>query len=159
VLDQYLRLARRAGAGTAFRQLQRSEYQWKGMRTNYLDQLSEIKVPTLLVHGMKDRIVPVTWAERAHRLIKNSTLELIPECGHLPPIEKPDLFNRMIRRFLLRRSILTGYRDRMFPNSQSFIRALRRGWSMGKRCFNCSGAGHASLFRSISRRCTTTLKA
>jgi pimeloyl-ACP methyl ester carboxylesterase len=159
VLDQYLRLARRAGAGTAFRQLQRSEYQWKGMRTNYLGQLSEIKVPTLLVHGMEDRIVPVTWAERAHRLIKNSTLELIPECGHLPPIEKPDLFNRMIRRFLLRRSILTGYRDRMFPNSQSFIRALRRGWSMGKRCFNCSGAGQASLFRSISRHCTTTLKA
>jgi pimeloyl-ACP methyl ester carboxylesterase len=99
VLDQYLRLARRAGAGTAFRQLQRSEYQWKGMRTNYLGQLSEIKVPTLLVHGMEDKIVPVTWAERAHRLIKNSTLELIPECGHLPPIEKPDLFNRVIRRF------------------------------------------------------------
>jgi uncharacterized membrane protein YtjA (UPF0391 family) len=30
---------------------------------------------------------------------------------------------------------------------------------MGKRCFNCSGAERASLFRSISRRCTTTLKA
>ena len=99
------------------------------MRTNYLDRLSEIKVPTLLVHGMEDRIVPVTWAERAHRLIKNSTIELIPECGHLPPIEKPDLFNRLIRRFLLHRSALTGYRDRMSPNPQSFIRALRRGWS------------------------------
>jgi hypothetical protein len=159
VLDKYLRLARRAGAGTAFRQLQRSEYQWSGMRTNYLNRLSEITVPTLLVHGMEDRIVPVTWAERAHRLIKNSTIELIPQCGHLPPIEKPDLFNRIIRRFLLRRSTLTSYRDRMFPNSQSFIRALRRGWLMGKRCLNCSCSRRASLFRSISRRCTTTLKA
>jgi pimeloyl-ACP methyl ester carboxylesterase len=113
VLDKYLRLARRAGAGTAFRQLQRSEYQWNGMRTNYLDRLSEIKVPTLLVHGMEDKIVPVAWAERAHGLIKDSTLELIPECGHLPPVEKPDLFNRLIRRFLLRRSASTGWRDRM----------------------------------------------
>jgi pimeloyl-ACP methyl ester carboxylesterase len=104
VLDKYIRLARRAGAGAAFRQLQRSEYQWRGMRTNYLDRLSEIEVPTLLVHGMEDRIVPVSWAERAHRLMKNSTIELIPECGHLPPVEKPKLFNRIVRRFLLRPS-------------------------------------------------------
>jgi pimeloyl-ACP methyl ester carboxylesterase len=112
VLDKYFRLARRAGAGAAFRQLQRSEYQWSGMRTNYLDRLSEIKVPTLLVHGMQDKIVPVNWAERAHRLIKNSTLELIPECGHLPPVEKPQLFNRIIRRFLQRRAAPAGWRDR-----------------------------------------------
>jgi pimeloyl-ACP methyl ester carboxylesterase len=119
VLDKYLRLARRTGAGAAFRQLQRSEYQWTGMRTNYLDRLSEIEVPTLLVHGMEDKIVPVTWAKRAHGLIKNSTIELISECGHLPPIEKPDLFNRLIRRFLLRRSASTGWRAR-----KSFFRIL-----------------------------------
>jgi hypothetical protein len=29
----------------------------------------------------------LSWAERAHRLIKNSKIEIIPECGHLPPIE------------------------------------------------------------------------
>jgi pimeloyl-ACP methyl ester carboxylesterase len=128
VLDKYFRLARRAGAGTAFRQLQRSEYQWSGMRTNYLDRLSEIKVPTLLIHGMEDRIVPVRWAERAHRLIKNSTIELIPDCGHLPPLEKPDLFNRIIRRFLLRPSASIGWRDRIsvLRSCKSFIRAFGR---------------------------------
>ncbi len=119
VLDRYLRLARRTGAGIAFRQLQRSEYQWNGMRTNYLDRLSEIKVPTLLVHGVEDKIVPVHWARRAHGLIENSTIELIPQCGHLPPIEKPDLFNRLTRRFLLRRSAPTAWRDR-----KSFFRNL-----------------------------------
>ncbi len=126
VLDKYLRLARRAGAGTAFRQLQRSEYQWSGMRTNYLDRLTEIKVPTLLVHGMEDRIVPVTWAERAHRLIQNSTIELIPECGHLPPIEKAAVFNRLIRRFLLPQFASAGWREpisifRNFPIIHPYV--------------------------------------
>jgi|GEM_PF-7094235 len=35
VLDEIIRLARRAGMGAAFRQLRRSEYQWQGLRTNY----------------------------------------------------------------------------------------------------------------------------
>ena len=107
MLDEIIRLSRRAGAGAAFRQLQRSEYQWRGMRTNYLDRLSEVKVPTLLVHGMEDRLVPVRWAERAHNLMKNSKIEIIPECGHLPPVEQPELFNRIIRGFLLSRSAST----------------------------------------------------
>jgi pimeloyl-ACP methyl ester carboxylesterase len=100
VLDEILRLARRAGAGAAFRQLQRSEYQWRGLRTNYLYRLSEVRVPTLLVHGIADKVVPVGWAERAHKLMQNSRIEVIPECGHLPPVEQPALFNRIVRRFL-----------------------------------------------------------
>jgi pimeloyl-ACP methyl ester carboxylesterase len=101
MLDEIIALAKRAGAGTAFRQLQRSEYQWRGLRTNYLHRLSEVKVPTLLVHGAEDRLVPAGWAERAHGLIKDSKLELIRGCGHLPPVEQPELFNRLIRNFLL----------------------------------------------------------
>jgi pimeloyl-ACP methyl ester carboxylesterase len=100
MLDEIICLARRAGAGAAFRQLQRSEYQWCGMRTNYLHRLSEVKVPTLLVHGTEDRLVPVKWAERAHNLMKNSKMEIIPKCGHLPPVEQPELFNGIIREFL-----------------------------------------------------------
>ena len=101
MLDEVIALAKRDGAGAAFRQLQRSEYQWRGLRTNYLDQLSEVKVPTLLVHGMEDRLIPASWAERAHDLMKNSKIELIRGCGHLPPVEQPELFNRIIRNFLL----------------------------------------------------------
>ena len=101
ILDEIIALARRAGSGAAFRQLQRSEYQWRGLRTNYLHRLSEIKVPTLLVHGAEDRVVPVSWAERAHSLIKNSKIEIIRRCGHLPPVEQPEQFNRIIRGFLL----------------------------------------------------------
>jgi pimeloyl-ACP methyl ester carboxylesterase len=101
MLDEIMALARRGGAGVAFRQLQRSEYQWGGLRTNYLNRLSEVKVPTLLVHGAEDRLVPASWAERAHSLMKNSKIEIIPGSGHLPPVEQPELFNRIVRNFLI----------------------------------------------------------
>ena len=101
VLDEVIRLAKRAGAGAAFRQLQRSEYLWLGLRTNYVHRLSEVRVPTLIIHGAQDRIVPVSWAQRAHNLIKNSKLAIIPRCGHMPPIEQPEVFDEIVRCFLL----------------------------------------------------------
>jgi hypothetical protein len=39
MLDEIIFRARQAGAGAAFHQLERSEYQWHGLRTNYLPQL------------------------------------------------------------------------------------------------------------------------
>ena len=101
IVDEIIRVARRAGTGAAFRQLQRSEYRWQGLRTDYSQQLGKVKVPTLIVHGAKDTIVPVSWAERAHKLIKNSKLEIISRCGHMPPVEEPEQFNQIVRRFLL----------------------------------------------------------
>jgi pimeloyl-ACP methyl ester carboxylesterase len=100
VFDEIIRLARKPGAGAAFRQLQRSEYRWRRLRTNYLGKLPEIQVPTLIVHGAEDRLIPVTCAQRAHRLIPHSQLEIIAGCGHLPPVEQPESFNRIISSFL-----------------------------------------------------------
>jgi len=97
---EIIRLARKPGSGAAFRQLQRSEYRWQGLRTNYLDRLSEIQVPTLIVHGAEDRLIPVACAQRAHRLIPHSQLQIVAGCGHLPPVEQPESFNRIISSFL-----------------------------------------------------------
>jgi pimeloyl-ACP methyl ester carboxylesterase len=99
-LDEIMAIVRKPGADAAFRQLLRSEYGWRGFRTNYLDRLSKIQVPTLIVHGAEDPLVPVGSAERAHRQLPNSQLEIIPRCGHLPPIEQPELFNLLVCRFL-----------------------------------------------------------
>jgi pimeloyl-ACP methyl ester carboxylesterase len=101
MVGEIIRLGRRAGTGAAFRQLQRSEYRWQGLRTDYSQRLCEVKVPTLIVHGAKDTIVPVSWAERAHKLIKNSKIEVIYDCGHMPPVEEPEQFNQIVRHFLL----------------------------------------------------------
>jgi pimeloyl-ACP methyl ester carboxylesterase len=99
LVDDVMRLARRQRAGAATRQLQRREVRWSGLRTNYVDRLPEIAIPTLILHGKNDRLLPIRIAERAHRLIPNSRLEVVLDCGHLAPLEQPEAVNRALRQF------------------------------------------------------------
>ncbi|MBV8172949.1 MAG: alpha/beta fold hydrolase [Verrucomicrobia bacterium] len=100
LVDELMQLARKRRAAAAFRQWQRREVTWSGLRTNYLNRLSEIAIPTLILHGQNDRLLPVAIAERAHRLIRNSRLEVIPDAGHLAPLEQPEAMNRALHQFL-----------------------------------------------------------
>jgi len=64
------------------------------------DQLDRLETPTLLVWGDCDRISPLSVAENYHRLIPGSKLEVIPQCGHIPPLEKPQELVWHITKFL-----------------------------------------------------------
>lgn len=63
-------------------------------------RLAEIEIPTLVVWGMKDRIVPVEAAIGYHRLIAGSRLELFERTGHVPQMERPARFNQLLDDFL-----------------------------------------------------------
>ena len=63
-------------------------------------RLTEIEIPTLVVWGMHDRIVPVEAAIGYHRLIPGSRLELFERTGHLPQLERPARFNQLLDEFL-----------------------------------------------------------
>lgn len=63
-------------------------------------RLPEIEVPTLVVWGLKDRIVPVEAAIGYHRLIPKSRLELFERTGHVPQMERPARFNALLDDFL-----------------------------------------------------------
>ena len=54
--------------------------------------LHRIDVPVTIVWGEQDRILPVGFASGISKLIANSRLEILPQCGHLPHAEKPDQF-------------------------------------------------------------------
>jgi pimeloyl-ACP methyl ester carboxylesterase len=56
--------------------------------------------PTLIVWGREDRIVPVECGEQYRRALPNATLTVLERCGHLPPIEQPDAFARVVIDFL-----------------------------------------------------------
>jgi len=99
LVDDVMRLARKRRAGAATRQLQRHEVRWRGLRTNYVNRLSGIANPTLILHGENDRLLPVRIAQRAHRLIPNSRLEVVPDCGHLASLEQPEAVNLALRQF------------------------------------------------------------
>ncbi|MDS0260354.1 alpha/beta hydrolase [Haloarcula sp. S1CR25-12] len=83
----------------AMRRWQRSEFQRTGFRTNYADRLAELAVPTLLIHGDEDPLLPPSWSRRAASSVAESRLELVENCGHNPPRERPEWFNETMRSF------------------------------------------------------------
>lgn len=54
-----------------------------------IERYPELEVPTLLLWGAADRIVPLWVAEELERRLPDARLEVIEECGHIPPEEKP----------------------------------------------------------------------
>ena len=98
--DEVFQEAKRPGAGRAWRSWQWSEIGLSGYRTNFVDELHTLAVPTLILHGEEDRYVPVSWARRAHTLIDTSELHIFPQCGHWLTREKPTEFNRAVLGFL-----------------------------------------------------------
>jgi len=58
------------------------------------------KLPTLIVWGRQDAIVPLSAGEAYHRAIPGSQLMVLDHCGHRPEIEQADEFVRVVREFL-----------------------------------------------------------
>ena len=67
---------------------------------DFSDRLPAVEQPTLIVWGRKDRIVPVGGAYRYEQLIPNSSRFVLEDTGHVPMIERPALFNRLLEGFL-----------------------------------------------------------
>jgi pimeloyl-ACP methyl ester carboxylesterase len=67
---------------------------------DFRDRLPEIERPTLIVWGRNDRIVPVGGAYRYEQLIPGSRRMIFEDTGHVPMIERPALFNRLLEDFL-----------------------------------------------------------
>lgn len=70
-------------------------------RQDSTEDLAGIDVPTLIVHGAEDQLIPVAEAEVMQEGITGARLVLIPEAGHLPNLEQPEQFNEAVREFLL----------------------------------------------------------
>ena len=82
------------------RSWQRHEFQADGLRTDYTDRLAGLDVPTLLVHGTEDPLLPVTWSENASDLLPDGQFLSADGCGHWPHRERPEQFNQAVTEFL-----------------------------------------------------------
>jgi pimeloyl-ACP methyl ester carboxylesterase len=60
----------------------------------------EINVPALLIWGQYDKVIPLEIGRRLQKDIPNSKLIVIPDCGHMPPEEKPAETAKIISDFL-----------------------------------------------------------
>lgn len=67
---------------------------------DFLHRLEEVEVPTLIVWGRKDRVVPARDALEFQRRLSNPELVVFDNCGHIPMAERPVRFNRLLEEFL-----------------------------------------------------------
>ena len=67
---------------------------------DYLDRLSEIKVPTLIMVGEDDPGTPVDASQAMHDRIPQSKLVVLPSAAHLSNIEQTEAFNHALMAFL-----------------------------------------------------------
>ena len=64
------------------------------------DLLGRLKdLPTLLVWGDQDAVMPISIGEAYQQAIQGARLEVLPNCGHHPESEKTDEFVALIRGF------------------------------------------------------------
>lgn len=69
-------------------------------RQDYTSLLPEIVAPTLIVVGSEDVFTPVGDAKFMHERIPNSRMTVIEGTGHMPNLERPAEFNRVVGEFL-----------------------------------------------------------
>ena len=73
----------------------------RGQRVSALERLYLARaMPTMLVWGEKDRIIPVSHAEAAHQEMPGSRLEVISKAGHFVQLERPERVAELILDFL-----------------------------------------------------------
>lgn len=60
--------------------------------------LHRISVPTLIMWGRNDKLFPVDYAKRWGERIPGSHVEIVPDCGHVPAVEKPEITAKEIIR-------------------------------------------------------------
>jgi 3-oxoadipate enol-lactonase len=68
-------------------------------RHNYLSELKKITIPTVIIHGEKDLLMPVAMANEVHLCIKGSIFIIIPNTGHTLNLENFQLVSQRILEY------------------------------------------------------------
>jgi pimeloyl-ACP methyl ester carboxylesterase len=66
----------------------------------YINRIPEIQSKSLIIWGEHDRWIPLSSAYRFKAELRDATLVIIPECGHIPQEEYPDITARLIDNFI-----------------------------------------------------------
>lgn len=76
------------------------KFVWPIPDRNLTKRIHRITMPTLLLWGDSDAMVPPVYGDAFHQLLTNSTLKLIEKCGHFPQQERPTEFIDAVLSFL-----------------------------------------------------------
>jgi pimeloyl-ACP methyl ester carboxylesterase len=88
-------------ARSAFLHTVRAVIDHNGQRVSAADRLYlSSMLPSLIVWGRRDPLIPATHGEAAHRLMPGSRLEIFEQAGHFPQLDDPIRFAAVLREFL-----------------------------------------------------------
>lgn len=97
LVDRYFELTLRAGnrhaVGERFKQMKSGEHE---------GQVADVRQPTLVLWGAKDRLIPVRFGERFVRELQDARLVVFDELGHVPQEEDPAATVGIVLDFLER---------------------------------------------------------
>jgi 4,5:9,10-diseco-3-hydroxy-5,9,17-trioxoandrosta-1(10),2-diene-4-oate hydrolase len=96
-LGEQYRLARLPGFLKAQLATVRAQVGLRGQREVLVNRLPDLRMPTLVVWGARDRVVPRSHARGAAARLRRGHLEILPDCGHLPQVEQPERFASALR--------------------------------------------------------------
>ena len=78
---------------------------WRAARALMLadlrPKLAQIRVPTLVIWGERDALVPLAFAQQLSEHLRYEQLVVIKGAGHVPMWDRPQEFNRVLMEFLL----------------------------------------------------------
>ena len=99
-ITEQTRIAQLPGFTEATMAALRAQVDLGGQREVLVDQLPHLPMTTLVVWGEHDRVFPYSQGQKAFSRLRRGTLELIPDCGHLSHVERPDRFAAILGEFL-----------------------------------------------------------
>ncbi|KAK6116423.1 hypothetical protein DH2020_049885 [Rehmannia glutinosa] len=67
---------------------------------NVSAQIEQVKQKTLIIWGENDQIIDNRLAVRLHSELQNAIIRQIPDCGHIPHVEKPAAVSKLITEFV-----------------------------------------------------------
>lgn len=103
-IDHSMAIAQETGAGEFSRRVAVELCTWRGVRPEWRAELlsaaAASPVPTLVIWGAKDRILPSTHAASVRAALPHADLVVLPAVGHMAQIEVTDKFLAITERFL-----------------------------------------------------------
>lgn len=75
------------------------------IRHNMAKDLPNITMPACIIWGEDDIVTPPSVGEDFHKLLPNSTLYWLSECGHAAMMEHPEKFNNLVHEWLIKEEL------------------------------------------------------
>ncbi len=97
VLERSNRNRRRPGIIKPLMAMKKTLPVWE---TDFAPRIDALSHPTLIIWGENDRVFPVAVGAELHGRIRGSTFIAIPQSGHMPQWERPDLVNQLLIEYI-----------------------------------------------------------